>query len=357
MKEHSEHLVGLCGKTFLTAENAEDRRENEGNEDMMRFLQIASLMVGLVALAGCGPSKSEQAKSQALAEIKQSNADFGEAIRARFEQLGKAAALLNNPTVTGAVPANTNFEIYPEFFSAGSSESPMKATTAGQTVALAVVNWNHLDTFSADGVKNEPADDLTFLNRPLGFYYDIKRVRDALTDPSVFDDAENYRRLRELALKTRYVLALQQLDFQSGSLEAGSGASVFTPGHVAFRAALIDLEQGAVLAIGEGEATNSDEIHTQYRYKDDGSNAKDEAARKAAEDELREDLRKNAYAALEQTLQAMVAGAGTSAEQQLGPDGKLHDVVPDGDGPGDFPSDSKLSDPFPGDPSPDTKVP
>lgn len=337
---------------------------------MMKFLQVNLLIVCLATLTGCGPSKSEQAKSQALAEIKQSNAEQGDAIRARFDQLGKAAALLNSPAVTGAVPANTHFEIYPEFFSAGMSDAMTKATTSSETVTLAVVNWNHLDTYSADGVKNEPADDLTFLNRPLGFYYDIKRVRDALTDPSVFDNADNYRRLRELALKTRYVLALQQLDFQSGSLEAGSGASVFTPGHVAFRAALIDLEQGAVLALGEGEATNSDEIHTQYRYKDDGSNAKDEAARKAAEDELREDLRKNAYAALEQTLQAMVAGAGTSAEQELGPDGKLHEVVPSGEGPAAFPSDSKLeaapsdvpidsklSDPFPSDPSPDTKVP
>ncbi len=133
----------------------------------------------------------------------------------------------------------------------------------------------------------------------------------------MFDDADNYRRLRELALNTRYVLALQQLDFQSGSLEAGSGASVFTPGHVAFRAALIDLDGPAVLAIGEGEATNSDEIHTQYRYKDDGSNAKDEAARKAAEDQLREDLRKNAFASLQQTLQSMVAGQGAPSGSTL----------------------------------------
>ena len=354
-------LAASAVKLFFAAEVAKDRKAKERIEVEMRILTYLSLLALLITLTGCGPSKSEQAKSQALEEIKKSNADYGEAIHARFDQLGKAAALLKNPTVTGKVPADTHFEIYPEFFSAGLSDAMTKTTAPSETVTLAVVNWNHLDTYNTDGVKNEPADHLTFLNRPLGFYYDIKKVRDALTDPSVFDDADNYRRLRELALSTRYVLALQQLDFQSGSLEAGSGANVFTPGHVAFRAVLIDLDGPAVLAIGEGEATNSDEIHTQYRYKDDGSNAKDEAARKAAEDQLREDLRKNAYAALQQSLQAMVAGPGTSTEQQLGPDGKLHDVLPDDskldEAPGDVPIDSKLSDPFPGDPSPDTKVP
>jgi hypothetical protein len=328
---------------------------------MMKFLQVNLLIVCLATLTGCGPSKSEQAKSQALAEIKQSNADFGEAIKVRCAQLGAAAELLQNPTITGDLPDGVHFEIYPEFYSGTTWEEAAKSHTAEQTVQVAVVRANDLDTYSTTGVKNLPADDLTFLCRPLGFYFDVLRVQKALTNPSEFDDIENYRRLRKLLLSTCYVLALQQLDYRDGSLDAGSGASVFTPGHVAFRAALIDLEQGAVLAIGEGEATNSDEIHTQYRYKDDGSNAKDEAARKAAEDELREDLRKNAYAALEQTLQAMVAGAGTSAEQQLGPDGKLHDVVPDDSkleaAPSDVPIDSKLSDPFPSDPSPDTKVP
>ena len=327
----------------------------------MKTLLYMSVVALLITLTGCGPSKSEQAKSQALAEIKQSNADFGEAINVRCAQLGAAAELLQNPTVTGDLPDGVHFEIYPEFYSGSTWEEAAKSHPAEQTVHVAVVRANDLDTYNTDGVKNQPADDLTFLCRPLGFYFDVLRVKKALTNPSEFDDIENYRRLRKLLLSTSYVLALQQLDYQDGSLDADSGASVFTPGHVAFRAVLIDLDGPAVLAIGEGEATNSDEIHTQYRYKDDGSNAKDEAARKAAEDQLREDLRKNAYAALQQSLQAMVAGPGTSTEQQLGPDGKLHDVLPDDskldEAPGDVPIDSKLSDPFPGDPSPDTKVP
>ncbi len=336
----------------------------------MKSLTYLSFLALLITLTGCGPSKSEQAKSQALAEIKQSNAEQGEAIKVRCAQLGAAAALLQSPAVTGDLPDGVHFEIYPEFYSGGPWEEAAKSHTADQTVHVAVVRANDLDTYNSDGVKNQPADDLTFLCRPLGFYFDVLRVKKALTNPSEFDDVENYRRLRKLLLSTRYVLALQQLDFQSGSLEAGSGASVFTPGHVAFRAILIDLDGPAVLAIADGEATNSDEIHTQYRYQDDGSNAKDEAARKAAEDELREDLRKNAFAALEQTLQSMVAGPGTPVDQQLGPDGKLHDVSPvdtkldEGPvdskleaAPGEAPIDSKLSDPFPGDPSPDTKVP
>jgi hypothetical protein len=328
----------------------------------MKTLLYMSVVALLITLTGCGPSKTEQAKSQTLAEIKQSNADFGEAIRVRCAQLGAAAALLQNPTVTGDVPDGVHFEIYPEFFSGGPWEEAAKSPTADQTAHVAVVRANDLDTYNTDGVKNQPADDLTFLCRPLGFYFDVLRVQKALTNPSEFDDIENYRRLRKLLLSTSYVLALQQLDYQDGSLDAGSGASVFTPGHVAFRAVLIDLDGPAVVAIADGEATNSDEIHTQYRYKDDGSNAKDEAARKAAEDQLREDLRKNAFAALEQTLQAMVSGSGAPAEQQLGPDGKLHEVSPDDasaidDGPSDAPRDSKLSDPFPSDPSPDAKVP
>ena len=328
----------------------------------MKFLKLTSLGALLIALAGCGSSKNEQTKTAMLAEIKQSSAEQGDAIRARCAQLGAAAALLQNPTVTAAVPANTHFEIYPEFYGGGSIDAMTKTTMPGETVTLAVVCWNHLDSYNTDGVKNEPADDLAFLCRPLGYYYDVAKVKKALTDPNEFSDVENYRRLRELLLGTRYVLALQQLDFKNAEIEAGSGASEFTPGHVAFRAALIDLEQPAVLAIAEGEATNSDQIETHFRFKDDGSNAKDEAARKAAEDGLREDLRKNAIASVEQTLQAMVAGPGTSAEQQLGPDGKLHEVTPNVEGP----SDSKLSEPFPSnapgdsklsDPSPDTKVP
>ena len=327
----------------------------------MKTLLYMSVVALLITLTGCGPSKSEQAKSQALAEIKQSNADFGEAINVRCAQLGAAAELLQNPTVTGDLPDGVHFEIYPEFYSGSTWEEAAKSHPAEQTVHVAVVRANDLDTYNTDGVKNQPADDLTFLCRPLGFYFDVLRVKKALTNPSEFDDIENYRRLRKLLLSTSYVLALQQLDYQDGSLDADSGASVFTPGHVAFRAILIDLDAPAVLAMGEGEATNSDEIHTQYRYKDDGSNAKDEAARKAAEDQLREDLRKNAFAALEHTLQSMVAGQGAPVDQQLGPDGKLHDVLPDDskldEAPGDVPIDSKLSDPFPGDPSPDTKVP
>jgi hypothetical protein len=324
----------------------------------------AMLSIGvltLLGLAGCGPSKSEQATQAMLAEIKKSNAEHGEAIRARCAQLGAAADLLQNPAVTAAMPANTHFEIYPEFYSGGPWGEAAKAATAGETVRVAVVRWNDLDGYSATGVKNEPADDLTFLCRPLGFYYDVKKVKTALADPAEFSDIENYRRLRELLLNTRYVLALQQLDYQDGKLEAGSGASVFTPGHVAFRAALIDIEQPAVLATGEGEATNSDRIETRFYYKDDGSNAKDEAARKAAEDGLRDDLRKRSFAALEQTLQSMVAGAGTSADDSQvetdsaseSSDSKLESkFAPDEKVSDPYPSDSQLSDS-----NPDTKLP
>ncbi len=331
----------------------------------MRSFMPMSIAALLVALAGCGASNDAQKQQAMLAEIKQSNAEHGPAIKARCAQLGAAADLLQNPTVTADVPANTNFEIYPEFFSGGPWGAMAKAATTGETVRVAVVRSNDLDDYSATGVKNEPADDLTFLCRPLGFYYDVKKVKTALTDPAEFSDIENYRRLRELLLNTRYVLAIKQLDYQDGKLEAGSGASVYTPGHVAFRAALVDIEQPAVLAIGEGEATNSDQIETRFYYKDDGSNAKDEAARKAAEDGLRDDLRKRSFAALEQTLQSMVAGAGTSAdgsqeetdpasessdsklESKFAPDEKVGDPYPS-----NAPSDSKLSDP-----SPDTEVP
>lgn len=337
----------------------------------MNYLTSLSVVALSITLAGCGPSKSQQAKTAMLAEIKQSNAEQGDAIRARCAQLGAAADLLQNPTVTSAVPANTNFEFYPEFFSGGPWAEAAKTVQPGETVRVAVVRASDLDMYSSTDSKNASAEDLTFLCRPLGFYFDVAKVKKALTDPNEFSDIENYRRLRGLLLGTRFVLALQQLDYQDGSLDAGSGASVFTPGHVAFRAVLIDLDGPAVLAIGEGEATNSDQIETHFRYKDDGSNDKDEAARKAAEDGLREDLRKHTFAALQQTLQSMVAGQGTPVDQQLGPDGKLHEVMPSVEGPGDAPRDSKLSDPFPSDatpsdapegsklsePNPDTKVP
>ncbi|MBX9788776.1 MAG: hypothetical protein K2Y37_07655 [Pirellulales bacterium] len=320
----------------------------------MRYLIGTSVIGLLVAGTGCGPSKSEQAKTEALAEIKKSNAEQGEAIRARCAKLGAAAALLQDPQVTAAVPANTNFEIYPEFYSTWQGASPAKAEKLGETVPVAVVCWNHLDTYNSEGVKNEPADDLTFLCRPLGFYYDVKKVKDALADPSVFDGVENYRRLRELLLGTRYVLALEQLDYRDAELEEGTDFLVFNPGHVAFRAVLIDVEQPAVLAIGEGEATNSDEIETHFSFKRDDATDEDRASRKSGEEGLRDDLRKHAYAALEQTLQSMVSGAGQPAEQELGPDGKLHDAGP---------VDTKLSEPIPSDdsklsdPSPDTKIP
>ena len=107
----------------------------------MKTLLCSVVVALLLTSAGCGPSKSEQAKAHAQSEIKQSNAEHGEAIRARCTQLGAAAALLQEPQVTAAVPANTNFGIYPEFYNGGPWAESAKMAIAGPTHYVAVVCW------------------------------------------------------------------------------------------------------------------------------------------------------------------------------------------------------------------------
>ena len=283
-------------------------------------LWLAIAMVLGLMLAGCGPSKQDQAREAAQAEIRQSLVQDADAIRARLAQLGRVADLLQKPVETGSSRQTAACLVpYPEFFTGAERGGDTKMAGPAETMErVAIVRWNELDAFSAAGARNEPADDLNFLCRPLGLAYDVGKLHKALADPSVFDRASEYRRLRALLLETRYLVAVKQIEYRDAKLDLGFQAKEFTPGRVAFSAALVDIEVPAVMAMWTAEATNSDEIGTRYSYKRRAdSNVQEDAFRKAAEKGLQDDLRKRAFEVLEGRIRGLIVGPGT-----FGPAGK-----------------------------------